>query len=166
MRKKALLLILLGTFTAFPSLSHAGGFTINDYTFSWKVAEAGHVTLKIVKDPSSTLVALSSMGGRIATIRMTGGQAEAVGKVLAKAEDYYRKYKAKWDKGSSDVVEAGPYRVTFSSNAAAEGFKIKLDQDKMFSPVVHFTKDTALEIAKHLQHAGEMVSYVDKRIKP
>ena len=111
-------------------------------------------------------MSLSSMGGRIATIDLTGAQAEAIGKILAKAEDYYSKYKAKWDKGSSDVVKAGPYRVTFSSKAGADGFKIKLDQDKMFSSVVHFSKESALEIAKHLQHAEEMISYVDKRIKP
>jgi len=165
MRKKVFLLILLATLTALPSLIHAESFAITNYTFSWTVAEAGHVTLKILKEPSRSVVSLSSLGGRIAKIYLTGTQAEAVGKILAKAEDYYSKYKAKWDKGSSDVVKVGPYRVTFSSNRGAGDFAIKLDEDKMFSPVVHFSKESALEMAKHLQRAEEMISYVDKHIK-
>lgn len=166
MRKKFLLLILLVALAAFPALSHARDFVIKDYVFSWEVTKIGNVSLKIVKEPSRTLVVLSSMGGKIATVYLTGGQAEDVGKVLEKTGEYYKKYKEKWDRGSSDVVKVGAYRVTFSSSEGVKDFKVTLDQDKLFSPMVHFTKESAPEIAKHLEYAEEMVAHVDKRIKP
>ena len=165
MRKKMFLILSVICLSGFVSLSNAADFVIKDYTFTWRVAETGHVKMAIQKQRGGIDVILRSMGGRLATLFLLPSQAKAIGEVLTKAEYYYSKHKKSKDLESKDTVPVGEYQVTFSSSQG-EDFEIRVNKPKIFSAAVLLTKEEALRICEYLKKAEEMAAFVDKRIEP
>jgi hypothetical protein len=92
-------------------------------------------------------------------------QANAVGELLKKTDDYYQIQKESEDVSSSDTLFSHNCEVNFSSKQGRD-FKVRVKQNKVFGPVVLMTREEAIEIGKYLRQAEQMASFVDKRIRP
>lgn len=165
MFKKAIYIISVLFLTVPLSLSSAADLVISDYTFTWHVVKAGHVNMAVQKEEDSLMIILSSPGGRLGTLALSPAQAEAIGDVLSKTEDYYNKQKDSRDMKPLDTVPVGENEITFSSEQG-NNFEVRVQQSKLFSAAVLLNKNEALMISKYLKKSKEMALFVDSRIKP
>jgi prophage DNA circulation protein len=89
--------------------------------------------------------------------------AEPIGVVLAKVDDYWKKMKG----GDTDVresVEAGRYVVTFW-NSPKYGFSVSVREAGRFAmSSVSLNRDAAKLFAPHMQKAQKMGAFVDGKI--
>jgi len=161
----ALGLIALSGIAALPLASSAADtpaeeFTIQEYNFEWIVAKSGDAKLRVEKTQDATVIRLSN---DMDTLAMVPKDAEAVGAVLAKVDEYWKKMKGS-DKDMWESVEAGKYVVTFW-NSPKYGFSVSVKAAKHFAlSSVSLKRDEAKLFAPHMQKAQKMAAFVDRRI--
>jgi len=164
--KKGMLLLACTVFLSiFVMPVHAEEFVINDYTFTWHVAKYGGTTMEIQKTPEALVVIFGRPSVPLCALTISPVQANAVGQLLKKTEEYYEMQKKSDDLSSSDTLSANNCTVNFSSKQGRE-FRIRVKQKELFGPVVLMERDEAIEIGKYLRQAEEMASFADKRIRP
>ena len=169
MYKKILFISITTLFVLFMSfsLSVAKDFVIDDYTFTWRVVKIGHVELKIQKENGKLILIFKSLGGKLATLYLAPSHTKAIGDVLLKAEEYYNKHKNSDVKDPSDTIQAGKYRVIFSSTWKGRNFEVLVRESKTLAlTAVLMSKEEATKVAKYLIDADKMAALVDKLIRP
>ncbi|MCF8127939.1 MAG: hypothetical protein K9N10_05465 [Deltaproteobacteria bacterium] len=161
--------MLLWAFVVFLSIFampvHAEDFVIEDYTFTWHVVKYGGTTMEIQKTPEALVVIFGRPSVPLCALTISPVQANAVGQLLKKTEEYYEMQKKSDDLSSSDTLSANNCEVNFSSKQGRE-FRIRVKQKELFGPVVLMERDEAIEIGKYLRQAEQMASFADKRIRP
>jgi hypothetical protein len=149
-------------------VSDAKDYSIEEYRFVWEAAKVGGITMRIEKSQDGLGVILGSTGGSLATVEFTSSQATAVGDVLAKAEEYYNKYKESKNRENFDTIPVDGAFVTFKSKSGTRtmDFDARVHTSKYVGAAVVMTKEQAMEVAGYLKDAENMAAYVDKIIKP
>jgi len=163
--------VMLGGFMVFlgmfVSSAQAEDFVIKDYTFTWHVAKTmiGGTTIEVQKTPEALVVIFGRTGIPLCALTVSPVQANAVGIMLKKTNDYYEAQKKSEDPTSSDSLSANNCVVTFSSKQG-RNFEVRVKQDGSFGPVVLMEREEAIEAGKYLRQVEQMASFADKRIRP
>ena len=165
MTKKVIMIACMLCLGTFLPLAHAENFVINDYLFTWYIADAGDATIEIQKSPTGLAVILKSIGGPLATLSIPPSQAKAIGEALKKTEDYYKEQQKSDDLKSSKIVPVGNYRITFSSKQGSS-FVAEIAESKAFGSAVLLSKEAALKTGRYLRKAEALADFADKRIRP
>ena len=165
MTKKMIVIACMLCMGAFLPVANAEDFAIKDYIFTWYVANDGTSSVEIQKSPEGLSVILKSMGGPLTTLYVPPTQAQMIGEVLRKTEDYYREQKESDDLKSSRTIRSGIYKITFSSRQGSS-FTVEIAETKVFGSAALWSKDTALKLGKYLRKAEAMAAFADKRIRP
>ena len=165
MKRKLVLWFSVLMLCSFSAWAHAEEFEIQNYTFTWHVTTVGEITFEIQKTAVSISAILGISGVPLSVLTISPVQANAVGEMLEKADEYLAAQKKSEDLKSKDVISAHNCIVTFSSSQG-QNFEIEVKENDPFSPVVRMSRFEALEISKFLKKAEEMASFVDKRIRP
>ncbi len=157
-------MVLLGMLV---SRVNAEEFVIKDYTFTWHVARTivGGTTMDIQKTPDALVVIFGRTSLPLSALTISPVQANAVGELLKKTEEYYQSQKKSDDPSSSDTLTSHNCAVNFSSKQGRD-FKVRVKKNEVFGSVVLMEKDEAIEIAKYLRQAEQMASFADKRVRP
>jgi hypothetical protein len=170
--KVLLIALVLGLTLIVPSLC-ADEYNIADYEFIWNLATVDSVDVKIQKVPSRLGVLLSGRGGKMGMVFLTAPRAKAIGEVLLKTEEYYRKHHRSYEKQPKgfekdivDTVPAGGHKVVFAFRAKIKGFEVRIMQPKLISPIVLLTREGAPIIGGYLVDAEKLVEMVDQRVQP
>ena len=163
--KKAMVMVLMFFVASLVVPVHAEEYGIKDYTFTWHIIKYGGTTMEIQKTPEALVVILGQPTLPLCALTLPPVQANAVGELLKKTEDYYQIQEASDDVSSSDTLFSHNCEVNFSSKQGRD-FKVRVKQDKIFGPVALMTKDEAIEVGKYLRQAEQMAAFVDKRIRP
>ncbi len=150
-------------------------FTVEDYTFTWRVAREGSVNLAFVKGPKGPALALTGFGGSLAAVSLSPSDAVAVGKAMLQAGKRYeghqkyfednKKKKSVYRKEYSEKELVGEFQVIFHSAPKGGKFTVRVGKAKMFGSMVVMTKEAAEKLGGHLVKAEEMAAFVDSRIK-
>ncbi len=165
--KKVMLLVCMVFMGMFVISAYAEEFVIEDYTFTWHVAKTmiGGTTIEVQKTPEAIVVIFGRPGFPLSTVTVSPAQANAMGIMLKKTNDYYEAQKKSEDPTSSDSLTANNCVVTFSSKQG-RNFKVRVKQDGYFGPVVLMEREEAIEAGKYLRKTEQMCSFADKRIRP
>ena len=157
-------MVFLGMFV---SSAQAEDFVIKDYTFTWHVAKTmiGGTTIEVQKTPETLVVIFGRQGFPLSTLTVSPVQANAVGIMLKKTNDYYGAQKKSEDLTSSDSLTANNCVVTFSSKQG-RNFEVRVKLDGYFGRVVLMEREEAIEAGKYLRKAEQMASFADKRVRP
>jgi prophage DNA circulation protein len=140
----------------------ADEFTIEEYDFQWTVAKSGDAKLRVEKTQEATVIRLSN---DMNWLTMVPKDAEAVGAVLAKVDEYWQKMKGS-DKDMRESVEASKHVVTFW-NSPEYGFSVSVKESGRFAmSSVSLKRDEAKLVAPHMQKAQKMAAFVDRKIAP
>ncbi len=145
--------------------AHAEEFVIENYTFTWHVVKYGGTSMEIQKTPEALVVIFGQPSIPLCALTVSPVQANAIGELLQKTEDYYESQKKSDDLSSSNSLFSNNCEVNFSSKQGRE-FRIRVKQNDVFGPVVLMERDEAIEIGKYLRQAEQMASFADKRIRP
>ncbi len=144
--------------------SSAMAFEVTKYDFTWNIAEAGKAALVIQKTPEAgTQVILKStqrmMGG---DIKLTTANAEALGKVFLKVDDYYNRMK---DKNSDTATEkVGDYKVLFSQSSSGFWITITPPNSLMGFGQISLDREGIKAVTQPLLEASERVKFFEERI--
>ena len=140
---------------------------IKDYTFTWHVARTmiGGTTIEIQKTPEALVVIFGRTGIPLCALTVSPVQANAVGELLKKTEEYYQLQKKTDDPSSSETLTSHNCAVNFSSKQGRD-FRVRVKQNEVFGPVVLMEREEAIEAGKYLRQAEQMASFADKRIRP
>ncbi len=163
--KKGILLACLICFGTFAMPVYGEEFVIEDYTFTWHVVKYGGTSMQIQKTPAALVVIFGQPSIPLCALTVSPVQANAIGELLQKTEDYYESQKKSDDLSSSNSLFSNNCEVNFSSKQGRE-FRIRVKQNDVFGPVVLMERDEAIEIGKYLRQAEQMASFADKRIRP
>ncbi|EFK09686.1 conserved hypothetical protein [delta proteobacterium NaphS2] len=163
--KKVMVMALMFFVASFVVSVHAEEYVIKDYTFTWHIIKYGGTTMEIQKTPAALVVIFGQPTIPLCALTISPEQANAVGELLNKTEDYYQIQRESEDVSSSDTLFSHNCEVNFSSKQGRD-FKVRVKQDKIFGSVVLMTKDEAVEVGKYLRQAEQMAAFVDKRIRP
>lgn len=165
--KKVMLIGFMVFLGMFVSSAQAEDFVIKDYTFTWHVAKTmiGGTTIEVQKTPEALVVIFGRTGIPLCALTVSPVQANAVGIMLKKTNDYYEAQKKSEDPTSSDSLSANNCVVTFSSKQG-RNFEVRVKQDGSFGPVVLMEREEAIEAGKYLRQVEQMASFADKRIRP
>lgn len=136
-------------------------FAIEEFDFVWKVAAQGEDRLLIDKNQERVVVRLQ---GRMESITMTPADAEKVGSVLQRVDEFAAKYKAATG-DVSETIAAGEMQVRFSSSEKT-GFYLSVSSKRLSFSSVLLDRKSAKLFAPHLVKARKMASFVDARIQP
>ena len=138
---------------------------IEDYIFIWHAAKAGDVTMDIEKTRETLQVVLSSPGGALGRVSATPSQAEVIGEVLKKTNEYYDKQASSQDSKSEDMAPAGDYKVYFTSKRGRD-FKVSVRGPKTFGGAALMGQEEAITISKFLLQSKKYAALVNKKINP
>ena len=163
--KKVMVMALMFFVASLVVSVHAEEYVIKDYTFTWHIIKYGGTTMEIQKTPEALVVIFGQPTIPLCALTISPAQANGVGELLKKTEDYYQIQKESEDVSSSDTLFSHNCEVNFSSKQGRD-FKVRVKQDKVFGPVALMTKDEAIEVGKYLRQAEQMAAFVDKRIRP
>ncbi len=145
--------------------AHAEEFVIENYTFTWHVVKYGGTSMEIQKTPEALVVIFGQPAIPLCALTVSPVQANAIGELLRKTEEYYEIQKKSDDLSSSNSLFSHNCEVNFSSKQGRD-FRIRVRQKEVFGPVVLMERDEAMEIGKFLRQAEQMASFADKRIRP
>lgn len=165
MKKGMLLLACMVFLSIFVMPVHAEEFVIEDYTFTWHVVKYGGTTMEIQKTPEALVIIFGQPSIPLCALTVSPVQANAIGELLTKTDEYYESQKKSDDLSSSNSLFSNNCEVNFSSKQGRE-FRIRVKQKELFGPVVLMERDEAIEIGKFLRQAEQMASFADKRIRP
>lgn len=130
---------------------------IDEYEFTWKVAESGKLKLYVQKDNETTRIRFWDESDML---HMTPADAKLVGDALSQTDKYLAKFKGSKE-DVSEAVEAGDQRVLFTSSPKY-GFSVLIrDKGRSFSSI-SLDRKQCLAIAPHLKRAEEMAAHADK----
>ena len=165
--KKVMLSAWLVVMGIFVISAYAEEFVIKDYTFTWHVAKTmiGGTTMEIQKTPEALVVIFGRPSLPLSALTISPVQANAVGELLKKTDEYYQQQKKSDDPSSSDTLSSHNCEVNFSSKQGRD-FKVRVKQNGVFGPVALMERDEAIEIGKYLRQAEQMCSFADKRVRP
>ena len=165
--KKVMIITCMVFLGMFAADVNAEEFAIKDYTFTWHVAKTivGGTTMEIQKAPDALVVIFGRTSLPLSALTISPVQANGVGVLLKKTEEYYQLQKKSDDPSSSDTLFSNNCSVNFSSKQGRD-FKVRVKQNEVFGSVVLMEKDEAIEIAKYLRQAEQMASFADKRVRP
>ncbi len=163
--KKGMVFAGLLFFAIFATTVQAEEYGITSYTFTWHVIKYGGTTMEIQKTPEALVVIFGQPSIPLCALTISPTQANAIGQLLKKTEEYYETQKKSDDVSSSDNLFSHNCAVNFSSKQGRE-FRVRVKKNEVFGPVVLMTKDEAVEVGKYLRQAEQMASFVDKRIRP
>ena len=178
MSKKIFLIVPILTLSIFLSQAQAEKYAIQDYVFVWNVAQEGNVALKLQKDPEGIFCILSSLGGKLATLKLTPTKSIKIGQVLLTANDYYKKhqdfykqekekYTIAYNEEHYDKVDVDGHKVIFHSQPKGTPFEVRVSEDKTFAVVaVILDRDQAVKIGKYMVDSEELASIVQAHVKP
>ncbi len=175
MKKTLISIAALILTLAAASMACAEDFTVEDYTFTWRVAREGSVNLALVKDSNGVMMALTGFGGSLAAVSLSPSDAAAVAKALLKAGEQYdahkkhfednKKKKSVFRKEHSEKELVGEYQVIFHSTPKGQKFSVKVGKAKTFASMVTMTKEAAEKLGAHLVKAEEMAAFINSRVK-
>ena len=165
--KKVMLFVAMVFMGIFVSSVQAEDFVIKDYTFTWHVARTmiGGTTMEIQKTPEALVVIFGRTSLPLSALTVSPVQANAIGELLKKTEEYYQSQKKTDDPSSSDTLTSHNCAVNFSSKQGRD-FKVRVKLNEVFGPVVLMEREEAIEAGKYLRQAEQMASFADKRIRP
>lgn len=163
--KKALVLITMLWMAVFAGSVHAEEYVIKDYTFTWHIIKYGGTTMELRKTPEGLVVIFGQPSIPLCALTISPAQADAIGELLKKTEEYYELQKKSDDPSSSDTLFSHNCAVNFSSKQGRE-FRVRVKKNEVFGSVVLMMMDEAIEVGKYLRQAEEMASFMDKRIRP
>ena len=165
--KKVMLSAYMVFLGMFVMSAHAEEFVIKDYTFTWHVARTmiGGTTIEVQKTPEALVVIFGRTSIPLCALTVSPVQANAVGELLKKTEEYYQLQKKTDDPSSSDTLTAHNCVVNFSSKQGRD-FKVRVKQNEVFGPVVLMEREEAIEAGKYLRKVEQMASFADKRVRP
>jgi len=157
-----LIAVAIVSATAMHAEEQAAEFKVENWHFTWTVAEKGEAKFQIVKtDERLTCVILRNFDA----LYPTAEQSSAIGGVLGKADEYFEKMRGS-DADTTETVKAGNHNITFRWSAQF-GFSITIRPDeRMAMRSVRMDRAEAKEIASAMANAVKMVQYIDERIKP
>ncbi|MCD6294486.1 MAG: hypothetical protein J7M20_06065 [Deltaproteobacteria bacterium] len=162
-------MVFLGMFvmSAHAEARSAEESIIKDYTFTWHVARTmiGGTTIEVQKTPEALVVIFGRTSIPLCALTISPVQANAVGELLKKTEEYYQLQKKTDDPSSSDTLTSHNCVVNFSSKQGRD-FRVRVKQNEVFGPVVLMEREEAIEAGKYLRKAEQMASFADKRIRP
>jgi hypothetical protein len=166
MFKKYLISALIVSFAVFFSSAYTQDFSINDYVFIWNVAKEGRAEVKVQKDPNGVSILLG-YGGGLGTIAIPPAEANAIGEILLKTEEYYGQFEKYFEerqhkitgKDFTKVEKIKDYEVWFYSEAKRKNFQVKISQAKAFKSMANLTKDEAVKIREHLMKSKKLAAY-------
>jgi len=158
-------LVTLCCMLGFCGASGAADLKIKDYVFTWIVYKAPDLEMDIEKRPQDVMAVLAGPGGGLGRLTVTPKEAKAIGEILKKTQKYYDDQVSKSEMNAKDVVEAGSYKVIFSSSRG-KNFGVSVASSKIFGSAANMSKEDALAVAPYLCQAPEMAALVQKRINP
>ena len=164
-KKIALVVISILFLVVFSTPVNAEEPKIEDYIFIWHAAKAGDVAMDIEKTREKLQVVLKSPGGALARISATPSQAEVIGAVLKKTNEYYDKQSKSQDSKSEDMAPAGDYKVYFSSSRG-RNFKVRVSGPKAFGGAALMGQEEAMTMSGFLLQAKKYAALVNKKINP
>jgi len=138
---------------------------IEDYIFIWHVAKAGDVSMDIEKTPKTLQVVLQSPGGALGRVSATPSQAEVIGEVLKRADEYHEKQSKSQDRKSEDLVTAGDHKVYFTSKRG-QNFTVSVRGPETFGGAALMGHKEAVAMSAFLLQAKKLAALVDKKINP
>ena len=146
--------------------------------FSLMHGVKGNVAFKLQKDPEGIFCILSSLGGKLATLKLTPTKSIKIGQVLLTANDYYKKhqdfykqekekYTIAYNEEHYDKVDVDGHKVIFHSQPKGTPFEVRVSEDKTFAVVaVILDRDQAVKIGKYMVDSEELASIVQAHVKP
>ncbi len=166
MNRRVLLMVIAVFFLAMVVTPvSAGEPKIEDYIFIWHVAKSGDVVMDIEKTQKTLQVVLRSPGGALGRISATPSQAEMIGAVMKKANEYYDKQSNSQDSKSEDMVPAGDYKVYFTSKRGRD-FKVSVRGPKTFGGAALMGQEDAITLSEFMMKAKKYAALVNKKINP
>jgi hypothetical protein len=134
-------------------------FTIDEYEFTWLVAESGDASLSITKDAESTRVLISSGDDYLSC---SPADAEKIGKAFDATNAQWTKLRR--SAGTvQESIAAGKFRVMFLNNE--NGFSVVVSgTQSLVSDTAILERKQANALAPHLKRAVKMAAYVDRVI--
>ncbi len=163
--RKALMVIATLFLGAYLNPVNAEVPKIEDYVFTWHVAKSGDAALDVEKTQDNLRLILRTPGGALGRVSANPSQAEKIGEVLSKTEEYYDNQVKSQDSKSEDMVPAGEYKVYFSSNRG-RNFKVSVRGPKAIGGAALMGKKEALTMSGFLLQAEELADLVNKKINP
>jgi hypothetical protein len=137
---------------------------IDRFHFTWTVVEAGKTQFLIEKDEKSTKAGMRHRGGLI-----SGGQisialedAEAVGIVLARTDEFFEKLKG--TKDQTERIKAGGMQVVFSTTDTGD-FQVEVSPKKWKRVFAILTRAEAKALAGPMKKAVKAGALLDQKIK-
>jgi|SaaInl7_200m_RNA_FD_contig_71_57455_length_919_multi_4_in_0_out_0_2 hypothetical protein len=138
---------------------------IEDYIFIWHAAKVGDVVMDIEKTRKTLQVVLRSPGGALGRVSATPSQAEIIGEVLKKTNEYYDKQSQSQDSKSEDMAPAGDYKIYFTSKRGRD-FKVSVRGPKAFGGAALMGQEEAITMSGFLLQAKKFAALVNKKINP
>jgi hypothetical protein len=141
-------------------------YTVENYSFTWPVAQTGSVVMEIQKDTGEAIVVLANRAKlRLTTLYLAPNVARQIGEVLVNTEEYYGRLSGSQEKKPAEAVEVGSYKVNFAYNSPKQGqFEVVVQSGSRSGPGVKMYQDEAKEIGKALLESEKMAAFVNKRI--
>jgi len=149
-------------------------FTLDKYQFYWKVFKRENVTLELCKVRTVMMrwadiyvcLAYIKNGKREGILSPTPQDAEAIGAVLARTDEFWNAMKGS-PREVIRAVTADRYVVRFVYSPAG-GFSVlinKADKRVTLNTVI-LDRDTAKALVPYLQKARKMAAFLDQKIAP
>jgi hypothetical protein len=144
----------------------AQDYTVENYSFSWPVAQTGSGVMEIYKDKSAAVVVLANRAKlTLTTLHLAPNVARQIGEVLVNTDKYYGRLSGSQEKKPAETVEVGSYMVNFALNSPKQGqFEIFVQSGSKSGPGVKMYRDEAIEIGKTLLEAEKMAAFINERI--
>jgi hypothetical protein len=165
MKRVFCLFVSICCLMTFSGVALSADFQIKDYVFTWTVFKAPDLKMDIVKKPEGVMVVLASPGGKLGRISAAPEQAKAIGEVLKKTQEYYKKQMSQAEPNANDLVEVGDFKVSFTSSRG-RNFGVSVTTAKVFSSAVKMSREGALAVSPYLCQAPDMTAYMNERINP
>jgi len=160
---------------AFHPPAGAEEFKLQSYQFVGDLADEGRVKIRIEKDPGGLTIVVSSTGGALASVAIHPSKAEAVGRVLAQAEDYYGRHQQYYSEKKnsstplyreeySETVKVDDYQVVFQSMPRGEDFSVKFGPARAFAPMALMTREEAVAVGKRLIQGEDLAEFINRHV--
>lgn len=140
-------------------------YVVDDYSFTWTVAESGNTSLLIEKTDEKLRVIIRKKSGiSFDLIYLSPEEAKEVGIVLAKANEFYNKQKDnKVD--TSEIVKVGNYTVTYLTSTK-HGFSAIIRQSELIAiGGLVLDRKEALVLSEKLNDITEKAEFLKNLIK-
>ncbi len=139
---------------------------IDEYNFTWTVAESGNARFQIEKDEKSTRAWLRCPSGSLLSFSgsfpMTPQDAEAVGAALARTDEFFEKLKGSTEK--SETIFTSKMRAVFSTSDHGD-FLVSVTPKKWKKVGATLTKVQAKDLAVPMKKAVRAAALVDEKVK-